>query len=191
MICLAGVVSSACFLHPNPARSFVGQSYYAKCNLIFLNEPPEVYPDWIVFMKDKGDCDSLSRLNPMGPVIFRGTRVTIFHAKNIGAFEAVWIETSHNSILFELHLKKQRIGGFGKTFSKVFSKVPVAEPDANCDDPRTASDVINCYGYPLYRCEKNGGWVYYYSYLGHRILGFHTAWIEIKGNKVISISGEI
>ena len=167
-----------------------------KTNLVFLDNPPRVYPRWIYFMKDPTDC--YPKLSPGGTYLHMYEGIEIVGLKDIGAFISVTVKPVTRPMIGgpvdqapkEIYLKKNWAGGFAKTFNKVFSAEPVAELPFNVE-LKTVADLIKYCGYPIYQCRNNGLTNYHYNawYADH--IGGHTAWFEIKDGKIVGWSGEL
>jgi hypothetical protein len=165
----------------------VGLKVYVKYNLIFLNGPPKVYPGKIVFTKDKNLCGQ-----PLwDTVIGKGAQVEIIKVSKNSRFVRVVIKASELDS-FEILLAKSMWGRFEKSFHEVFSLKAVEESPGQCE-PKTEQELIKCYGYPIYKCDKDGKKIFYYNegFVGSRIHSFHDIWFEIKKGIVVGEYGYI
>lgn len=169
------------------SQKLVGLKVYVKHNLIFLQDPPKVYPGKIIFTRESNLCD-----DPLwGIVIGRGSQVEIVKISKLSGFERVTINASGFGS-FEILLEKSKWGRFEKSFNEIFSMIAVEESNGRCE-PKTEQDLIKCYGYPIYECNKDGRKFYYYNqgFVGRRIHGYHDVWIEIKSDIVVEEHGYI
>jgi len=200
--CLAGLICQTCILSSVNRRTLVGKKFYMKTNLVFLEDPPRVYPSWIYFMKDPADCNAWPLPIPHGTYLYMYEGIEIVGFKDLGAFMSVRVKPATrpktdgsgrpvDQAPKEVYLKKNWAGGFSKTFNKVFSAEPVAElPYVKL---KTATDLIKYCGYPIYRCQRNSLTIFHYNewYTTHSLIGGHTAWFEIKDGKIVGWGGEI
>lgn len=168
-------------------QAFVGRKVFIRHNLIFLDNPPEIYPGRIIFVDKKDLCDT-----PLwGFVIGKAAHIEIVKVSEDPKFVRVVLNAEKNGN-FEVLLARSKRGSCRKSFNEIFSTKPVAETPADCD-PKTEPGLIKCYGYPIYTCLKDGKKFFYYNerFVGRRIHGFHDIWIEIKKGKVVDEGGYI
>lgn len=170
------------------SQKLVGLKVYVKHNLIFLKDPPEVYPGKIIFVKDTNLCDE----QPMwGFAIGKTAQIEIVKIVKEPKFARVVLnaeEFGYHDVL----LARSKLGSYKKSFNEVFSMKPVEE--APCDrDPKTEHELLKWFGYPIYTCHKGGVKILYYNerFIGRRLGGFHDTWIVIENGKIIDMHGHI
>ncbi len=170
------------------SQKLVGRKVYVKHNLIFLNDPPEVYPGKIIFVKETNLCDE----QPMwGFAIGKAAQIEILKIIMEPEFVRVVLnaeEFGHHDIL----LARSKRGSYKKSFNEVFSMKPVEEAPNN-RDPKTEHELLKWFGYPIYTCHKSGLKILYYNerFIGRRLGGFHDVWIVIENGKIIDMHGYI
>lgn len=168
-------------------RELVGKEVFVKHNLIFLNTPPKVFPGKIVFTEERSVCGQTVE----GFAIARGAKVIIALIKKQGSFMSVQMNAGKYGT-YEILLSKSWRNNFEKSFREIFSFGPVEDTSEVCN-PINVEELIQCYGYPIYHCKKDGKTIFYYNYalLGREIHGFHDIWIEVVDGRIVGESGLI
>jgi hypothetical protein len=170
------------------SQKLVGRKVYVKHNLIFLNDPPKVYPGKIIFVKETNLCDE----QPMwGFVIARAAQIEIIKIIMEPEFARVVLNAEEYGN-YEILLARSKRGSYKKSFDEIFSAKAVVETSENCD-PKIERELIKCFGYPIYTCRKGRFKVLYYNerFIGRRFSGFHDIWIVIENGKIIDVHGYI
>lgn len=168
-------------------QTFVGQKVYVKHNLVFLDNPPNIYPGKIIFVAERDLCDE-----PLwGFVIGKASYIEIVKMSEEPKFVRVVLNAEKFGN-YEVLLARSKRGSYRKSFNEIFSTKPVEETPEDCD-PKTERGLIKCFGYPIYTCFKDGKKFFYYNerFVGRRIHGFHDIWFEIKKGKVVNEHGYI
>lgn len=170
------------------SQNLVGRKVYVKHNLIFFNDPPEVYPGKIIFVKETNLCDE----QPMwGFALGKTANVEIVKVVKEPEFVRVVLnadEYGYHDVL----LARSKRGSYKKSFDEVFSMKPVEEAPYD-REPKTEHELIKWFGYPIYTCHKGGVKILYYNerFIGRRLGGFHDTWIVIENGKIIDMHGHI
>jgi len=168
-------------------RMLVGKKVYVKHNLVFLDNPPNIYPGKIIFVDERDLCDK-----PLwGFVIGKASHIGIVKISEEPKFVRVVLNAEKFGN-YEVLLARSKRGSYRKSFNEIFSAKLVEETPENCE-PKTERGLIKCFGYPIYTCFKDGKKFFYYNerFVGRRIHGFHDIWFEIKKGKVINEHGYI
>jgi len=179
------LISTSCF---QSERDLIGKMVFVKHNLIFIAEPPLVYPDQIIFQKKTTNCHE----QLWAFVIGRGAEVKIkkiTHTKGLALFT---IEAGEYGDV-EIALFKSTLGSYVGSFKNIFSMDP-CESDNPIHEFESESDLIDCLGYPIYKCPgEDGTIIYYYNerFVGSRIHGFHDVWFKIRQGKIVGEYGLI
>jgi len=174
----------------NEIQVLAGQRLYLRQNLIFLETPPKVRPGWIEFAQEGKYCQT----SIWEAVVGRGTKIDILAATPEGKDVRIRFRASRGEEKngFEILLDQTSKQSFKVSCNEVFSDQPVDDPLEDCE-PKTRQEVITCFGYPIYTCRQGDQTIFYYNLglLGHRILGYHDAWIAMGNDQVIKIWGNI
>jgi hypothetical protein len=170
------------------SQKLVGQKVYVKHNLIFLDDPPKVYPGQIVFVKEINICDEQSM---WGFAIGKAAQIEIVKIIKEPKFVRVVLnaeEFGYHDVL----LARSKRGSFKKSFYEIFSMKPVEEAPYD-REPKTEHELIKWFGYPIYTCHKGRSKIVYYNerFIGRRLGGFHDAWLVIENGKIIDVYGYI
>jgi len=175
-----GTVSSA-------SEDLVGQKVFVKNNLIFHGSPPKVSADDIVFIEKQTDCSAVI----WDFVIGRGAEVEIVKSTDQGQFVRLTIAAKEGELRDVLLAKSQK-GDIEKSFDNAFSFEDVGPPPEDCEQ-QTEAGLIECLGYPIYKCRQNGFMIYYYNerFVGGLIMNYHDIWFKIEAGKVIDSWGLI
>ena len=169
-------------------KKYLNETYYLKHHVIFLDNP-KVSPGGMTFTDKEIGCSS-----PMWAfTLSRGVEIKIKNMCKKNLFIEVDMEIEERGI-FSILLSAKNKREFKKSFNVIFSEKEVQYNLPRGCNYETTEELINCLGYPIYKCIDHRGkkyWYYNEGYVGTRICGFHDCWIEIKRNKVIGVDGWI
>lgn len=102
------------------------------------------------------------------------------------------IDLVNNKECFTIWLSSKDKKDFELSFDEIFSGKKVQGTPLDCK-PKTTEQLIDCYGYPIYKCIRNGkeNWYYNLGFVGREIDGFHDCWVEVKDGRVLGFWGHL
>jgi hypothetical protein len=175
--------------------NLVGKKVFVRYNLIFVNQPPKVYADNIVFIENQENC----KASIWEYVIGKGAEVMILDQADQGDFLRLTIAPGLHGdldILLEKHdilLAKSANGDFEPAFNLAFSFDKVEETYVETCNAKTEAELIKILGFPIYKCHQDGFTIFYYNlgFLGCRVNSYHDICFKLKDGKVIEDYGNI
>jgi hypothetical protein len=167
---------------------------YLRHPLIFLESPPQVFLDRIVFTSaclcrpvPEGATHDLSHA---APILRRGQPVRVVSRDRAAQRQRLEIESEGKR--YELALAGVTSWERRGAFDLLFAKHP--PPDATFrDDIKTRSDVVDYLGFPISTCRKGTEeyWFYFLGFAAHD-WGAYDEWcIHLKDGHVVGSEGSI